>query len=152
MLSLPRFTRSLLDSLDDDFFVFPLDYLHPTSHQQFNNNISNLRQRIAEPNFKDNKYQLSLDLRNFDPSDVSIKMDQNLLQIHGKREKKSEDGGRYEYREYQHHFTIPDNVIAEQLKCQLDPKGFLRVEAPVKVPGEDSKEKVRNIPIEFVKK
>ena len=145
MLSLPRFTRSLLESLDDDFFVYPLDYLMPRTFQQQLN-----RTELAVPTIKDNKFNVNLDLRNFDPAEISVKFDENSLQVSGKREKKSEDGKHYEYRQYVQHFSVPDNVEHEKLKCQLDQKGYLRIEAPVKGALEGNKQ--RTIPIEFVKK
>ena len=141
MLSFPR---SLLDSLNDDFVAYPMDYMIPRSIQQQQLNLTDL----AVPTIKDNKFNLNLDLHHFDPSEISIKFDKNSLQVNGKREKKSDDGKHYEYREYVHHFHVPDNVEAEQLKCQLDQKGYLRIEAPVKNALEDTK---RRIPIEFVK-
>ncbi|KAH9389941.1 hypothetical protein TYRP_007490 [Tyrophagus putrescentiae] len=149
MLSLPRFTRSLMDALDnDDFLVYPLDYLMPRGGSL--STFGNIGQQLAMPTIKDNKYQLSLDMRNFDPSEISVKMDKDSLQITGKREKKEEDG-RYVYREYVQHFTVPENVKSEELKCQLDKQGYLKMEAPLKVPQvEENKE--RTIPIEFVKK
>lgn len=149
MLSLPRFTRSLMDTLDnDDFLVYPLDYLMPRGLSSF---PEMTRSQMAAPTIKDNKYQLALDLRNFDPNEIKVKMDKNSLQVSGKREKKSEDGHCYEYREYHQHFTVPENVKSEQLKCQIDKNGFLKLEAPLKVPQvEENKE--RTIPIEFVNK
>ena len=132
--------------MDDDFFVYPLDYLMPRSFQQ-----QLKRPELAVPTIKDNKFNVNLDLRNFDPSEISVKFDENSLKVSGKREKKSEDGTHYEYRQYVQHFTVPDSVEHEKLKCQLDQKGYLRIEAPLKQPAiEETKE--RTIPIEFVKK
>ena len=151
MLSLPRYTRSLLDTMDDDFFVYPLDYLMPRSFQQdMNRTRAQFQQQLSVPTIKDNKFNLNLDLRHFDPSEINVKFDHNSLQVSGKREKKSEDGKHYEFREYQHHFTVPDKVDHEQLKCNLDEKGYLKIEAPVK--GKALDDKPRSIPIEFVKK
>lgn len=148
MLSPPQFTQSLLDNLEDNFLIYPL---HPACALTKKAVQQQQQQQLAVPRIKDNKYTLSLDLRHFDPSEVSVKFDdQNRLQISGKREKKSEDGSHYEYREYQHHFSVPDNVLSDQLKCQLNDKGFLQIEAPVQVAVEDNKQ--RSIPIEFVKK
>lgn len=147
-----------MDSLDnDDFLVYPLDYLMPRTMNNSSDNVNrafgnfgNFNQ-LAVPSIKDNKYQVALDLRNFDPSEIAVKVDKNRLQVSGKREKKSEDGHCYEFREYVQHFSIPENVKSEGLKCQLDKNGYLRVEAPLKVPQvEENKE--RTIPIEFVKK
>lgn len=151
MLSLPRFTRSLMDTLDnDDFLVYPLDYLMPRTVSANQPNPFFGGGQLAMPSIKDNKYQVSLDLHHFEPSEISVKVDKDSLQVSGKREKKGEDG-HYVYREYVQHFTIPENVKSDQLKCQLDNKGYLKVEAPLKVPQvEQNKE--RSIPIEFVGK
>ncbi|KAJ6218548.1 hypothetical protein RDWZM_009705 [Blomia tropicalis] len=146
MLSLPRFTRSLLDSLDDDFMVCPMDYVFPQSQR-----FRSLGGQLAVPRITGDKFNLDLDMRQFDPNEISVKFDQNSLQIHGKREKKADDGHQYEYREYVQHFTVPDNVVHEQLKCQMDNKGYLKIEAPVKVEQIDM-DKPRQIPIEFAKK
>src|SRR5699024_9497906 len=130
-----RFTRNLLESLDDDYFVYPLDYLMPRSFQQ-QQQPNRTRTELSVPTIKDNKFNLDLDLRHFDPSEISVKFDENnSLQVHGKHEKKSEDGKRYEYREYHQHFSVPDSVEAQKLKCQLDQKGYLRIEAPLKQPA-----------------
>ncbi len=144
-----------MDTLDnDDFLVYPLDYLMPRGGGGGGGQLStfgnSFGHQLAVPTIKDNKYQVSLDMRHFDPSEISVKMDKDSLQITGKREKKSDDG-HYIYREYVQHFSVPENVKAEELKCQLDNKGYLKMEAPLKVPQvEENKE--RSIPIEFVKK
>lgn len=150
MLSLPRFTRSLLDHLDDDdYLIYPLDYLVPQSSGKKKSTAG----QLAVPTIKNNKFNLALDLHQFDPSDISVKFDENSLQISGKREKKSEDGTHYEYREYAQHFTVPENVLTDQLKCHLTEKGILQVEAPVQPPAiEEGKAGHKNIPIEFVNK
>jgi len=146
MLSLPRFTQSLLNSFDDDFHIYPLDYVLPKG----NTLATTPKTQLAVPVIKDNKYNLALDLSHFEPSEIKVKLDKSSLQISGKHEKKSEDGTHYEFREYNHHFSVPDNVDHEKLKCQLDKKGFLKIEAPIK--GQVEEGKGRSIPIEFVKK
>ena len=150
MLSLPRYTRSLLDSLDDDFAVLPMDYLLPSSRslQQQQRQLAQQAQ-LAVPHIKNNKFNVNLDLGHFDPSEISVKFEDNTVKVHGKREKKSEDGKHYELREYQHQFSVPDNVLTDQLKCQLNKQGLLKIEAPVQGAVEEHKQ--HNIPIEFVK-
>src|SRR5699024_8412279 len=121
--------RSLMDAMDEDFMVYPMNYLLPRSFE------SEFRRReLALPTIKDNKYQVALDLRNFDPAEIAVKCDGDSLQIRGRREKKSEDGHRYEFREYVQHFKVPDTVQAEKLQCKMNQSGYLEIEAPVKQP------------------
>ncbi|MBL2804334.1 Hsp20 family protein, partial [Klebsiella pneumoniae] len=74
------------------------------------------------------------DLHAFDPSEISVKFEDDRLQVHGKREVKSDDDHKYEFREYTQHFKVPDSVLVEKLHCKMDKSGFLQIEAPVKEP------------------
>ena len=131
--------------LFDDFY-HPYDLgLFPRSLVQLERNLP----QLAVPTVQNNRYNVNLDVRHFDPSEISVKVEDNSIKVSGKREKKSEDGKHYEFREYQQHFTVPDNVNVEELKSQLDQKGILRIEAPLKGQLGD---KARHIPIEYVKK
>ena len=136
MLSRPRFATSWMHPLNEDFIGYlPHSEMIPAD--------------LSTPIIKENTYRINLDLRHFSPDEISVKCEKNLLHVSGKHHKESEDGKHQSHREYSHCFTVPDNVEAEQLKCQLDPKGFLRIEAPLKGSLEDKQK--RNIPIEYIK-
>lgn len=66
----------------------------------------------------------------FEPSDVKVRMDGNMLHVAAKQEVL--DGPEYECLEYSRGCLIPDNVEADQIKCRLDEDGVLRARAPFK--------------------
>lgn len=162
MLAFPGFTRSLIDSLlDDDFAVHPLEFVTPRGDHGPNGTIAQRNNngrrwpgfQLAVPHVKDGKYTVNLDLRQFSPEDVQVKLDdKGMLHVKGKYEKKDKDSGSFEYREYSHSFSVPEHVQREQLTSKLDKNGLLKIEAPVKNPDKQLDDGVKNIPIEFVKK
>ena len=109
------------------------------------------RFELATPTIENGKYNLALDLHQFKPEEVQVKMDEDgVLRVRGKREIKSENG--YELREYVHNFTVPDTVHREQLTSKLDANGRLKIEAPLKIQEKQIEDGFKNIPIEFVRK
>lgn len=143
MLSIPRIFH------DDDFFHLPLELWSGDDRIGGRNQRSiwpSIFSEMAVPQVHGDKFHVNFPMAQFDPSEISVKFDKNQLMVHGKREKKNEDGG-YVYREYKQSMTVPKNVVHDQMKCHLDNKGVLRIEAPVK--QEEKKSSERNIPIEF---
>lgn len=137
MLSLPR----LLNNDEWNMFHYPLvDWSLPLATSPFK------QSELPMPRVHGDKFNMNLNMNQFDPSEISVKFDKGQLTVHGKREKKDEDGS-YVYREYKQMCTIPENVMYEQMKCRLDDKGCLRIEAPVK--QEEKEKDERHIPIEF---
>ncbi|KAH7641550.1 heat shock protein hsp-16.2 [Dermatophagoides farinae] len=148
MLSIPR--NCFWD--DEDILS-----LHPYTHRSCPrtymmpalDRFLTLDEMVSEPStmIKNNKFQADLDLRNFDPNGIHVKLDGNILQVDAKQEKKGD--GHYEFREFVRKITIPEEVAEDQLKCKLDKNGRLRIEGPLKKQLE-IEEKGRNIPIEMV--
>ncbi|KAH9406818.1 hypothetical protein TYRP_013080 [Tyrophagus putrescentiae] len=139
MLSSPRYTRSLFDSIDDDFHRS----LEPSrSHlrrvfnssldDDFNTRHHNITTSYEQkPAIRDDKFTLSLDFHQFEPSDISVKVeDGDTLLVKAKREKK--EGGMVESREFSQRYSLPKGVIGDRLTAKLDGAGYLQVEAPVK--------------------
>lgn len=140
MLAIPRYLIDTIDALND-LSVYP--------YSGRSTGIASLanRQELANlPRVHGDKFHFNLNMHQFDPSEISVKFDKGQLTVHGKREKKGEDGS-YVYREYKQMCTVPENVLHEQMKCRLDENGHLRIEAPVK--QEEKKNEERHIPIVF---
>ncbi|KAH9412972.1 heat shock protein Hsp-16.1/Hsp-16.11-like [Dermatophagoides pteronyssinus] len=149
MLSIPR--SSYWDD-DDMFAINPYcSYHRPRSSWLMPalDRFLTLDEMVAQPSsmIKNGKFQADLDLRNFDPNGINVKLDGNTLQVNAKQEKKGE--GHYEFREFKRMISIPKEVAEDQMKCKLDKDGRLRIEAPLKKQMEID-EKGRNIPIEMV--
>ena len=160
MLAFPGFTRSLVDAiLDDDCAVHQMEFLMPrggTACQQGALSRKEPKQQkvqYATPTIKDDKFSLSLDLHQFAPEEVQVQFGEDrMLRVTGRKEVKSEDGSSYEFREYSHHFSVPEEVIQDQLKVKLDKTGHLSIQGPVKVPEKINADGSKSIPIEFVAK
>lgn len=94
-------------------------------------------------------FTASFDLRSFEPSEISVKLEDNTLMVQANHEVTTD--GQYELRQYVKRVPMPDNVLTDQLRSTLDQSGQLLIEAPLKKP-EEEKNSSRDIPIEFVKK
>lgn len=146
MLALPRHLSQMVsDVLDDDIFYWPLNSLQ----NRCAGLMSTMNHDTSVPTFKNDKYQMCFDVRNFDPNTVKVKLDGDRLHVSAKQEKKGD--GHYEYREFIREVNVPDNVHAEKLTCKMDKDGLLRFEAPLKM-IEPPKSAERVIPIEMVGK
>lgn len=56
----------------------------------------------------ENKLRVKLNVHQFKPEDISVKIDNNKLTICGKHEKKSEEGHSYFAQEFTQQYTIPE--------------------------------------------
>ncbi|KAI2795864.1 hypothetical protein BLOT_016422 [Blomia tropicalis] len=149
MLTIPRYARSMLDDFDD--FYHPLERM-----ERYIPRLSTVFNRgrdipISIPTVKGDKFYLSLDFHQFEPSDITVKVEDDCLLIKGKKEKKGD--GMFESREYVQRFNFPRNVIADRMTCNLDKNGYLRIEAPVREEIREIKhDRDTNIPVEIVHK
>lgn len=141
MYSRPRITFS---NVDDHFIHYPVQHMQtyfPHGHYPLPHN------EIISPVVHGDRYVVTLNMQQFEPAEVSVKYDDGKLIVHGKREKKGEDGTLI-YREYKQICNVPENVLHEQMICKLNTDGVLRIEAPLKTHPKDHA--VHHIPIEFV--
>ena len=94
-------------------------------------------------------FEVNVDVHGFQPKDLNVSIQDNVLTIEGKHEEKSEDG--FSSRHFKRSFTIPENVQREQFKSLLAKDGrTLRIEAPLTHPMvEDKKEEEqKEVPIQ----
>uniref|UniRef100_A0A5S6Q8N9 SHSP domain-containing protein n=1 Tax=Trichuris muris TaxID=70415 RepID=A0A5S6Q8N9_TRIMR len=90
------------------------------------------------------KFVIKLDANQFKPEELSIKVIDNRIVIHGKHEEKK-DGDGFIKREFTRAYWLPKGVQPENIKSEMTTGGQLTIMAPKKT-SEDSKE--RKIPIE----
>jgi len=74
----------------------------------------------------DKKFDMTLDVRGFNPDDVKVSVLNNMLTIEARQE--SESDGHYMSREFYRHFTLPRDVDMESLQTTLGKDGKLRIE------------------------
>lgn len=91
--------------------------------------------------------QLALDVADFRPEDLKIKLEDDNLIIEANNEQSSENS--YQKSHFKRWFKLPDGCDQEQIRSKLTGDGRLLVDLPSAKPIED---KAREIPIEVEKK
>lgn len=89
-------------------------------------------------------FQVSLNVQNFKPEEVSVKIADNNVIIEAKHEERSEDDG-YVARHFSRRYTLPDNCSIKDIVSSLSSDGILTVRAP---PKEIDTKNARNIHIQ----
>ncbi len=137
-------TNDLLNNslvlLDDDVLprigrrsADPWMIASPGTHQQLASN---------DPN----KFEVKLDVSNFNPEEINVKAIGNSLVIEGKHEERQDKHG-YVSRQFTRRYELGDDVDLDQLASSLSQDGKLTVRAPKKLPKLEGNERV--IPITF---
>lgn len=92
-----------------------------------------------------NKFQVMLNVSQFKPNEVEVKVVDNFVVIHGKHEEKTDEHG-FVQREFTRRYMLPEGTEAETVKSSWSPNGVLTIEAPKKaIEATPSNERV--IPI-----
>merc|ERR550519_138532 len=77
------------------------------------------------------KFAVNLDVPQFKPEELTVKVSDNILTIEAKHEEKEDDHG-YIARHFVRKYTIPSHIDAEKLASNLSADGVLSIEAPKK--------------------
>ncbi|XP_013790956.1 protein lethal(2)essential for life-like [Limulus polyphemus] len=88
------------------------------------------------------KFQILLDVNQFEPNELNVKTVENFVVIEGKHEEKPDEHG-FISRQFVRRYMLPKEVDPETVQSSLSSDGILTVEAPKKVlEGEQQKERV----------
>ncbi|KAM9296231.1 heat shock protein beta-11-like [Gastrophryne carolinensis] len=95
-------------------------------------------------------FVLSLDVQDFSPEELTVKLLGNKLLVSGAKEAKSDDGkGSFSYKcqIFRKEADLPKDVKAEDISCMVTADGQLRIQAPsvAKVPSVQE----RTVPIQL---
>lgn len=77
------------------------------------------------------KFRVMLNVSQFKPNEVEVKVVDNSVVIHGKHEEKSDEHG-FIQREFTRRYMLPEGTEAETVKSSWSPDGILTIEAPKK--------------------
>ena len=97
---------------------------------------------------EDGTLQLAVDVSQYKPEEVSVKLCDDNLVIEGKTESSESDS--YHKSEFRRWFRLPRDVKHEAIKSTLTPDNKLLIEVPGHKPIADSRS--RNIPIDIQRK
>lgn len=89
-------------------------------------------------------FQVSLNVQNFKPEEVQVKVADNNVIIEAKHEERNEDGS-YVSRHFSRRYTLPDDCSIKDIVSSLSADGILTVRAP---PKEIDTKNARNIHIQ----
>lgn len=95
----------------------------------------------------DEKFQVQIDVRNFNPKEITVKAVDNLVKIEATHEEKSNEMG-YLARHLVRSFTIPKGHELKNIISSLSNDGILTITAPRKA---DALKEEKVIPITFEK-
>ncbi|XP_055297194.1 heat shock protein 23-like [Sitodiplosis mosellana] len=76
-------------------------------------------------------FQVSLNVKNFQPEEVSVKVADNNIIIEAKHEERNEDDS-YVSRHFSRRYTLPENCSIKDVVSTLSADGILTVRAPPK--------------------
>ncbi|XP_012215274.2 protein lethal(2)essential for life [Linepithema humile] len=91
------------------------------------------------------KFHVSLDVQQFKPDEVNVKVIDNIVVVEGKHEEKKDEHGLVS-RHFVRKYMVPEQCDPEKIMSTLSSDGVLTITAPMKPEAvEDKKERVVNI-------
>ncbi|KAJ1070541.1 hypothetical protein K5549_003520 [Capra hircus] len=92
------------------------------------------------------KFVIFLDVKHFSPEDLTVKVQEDFVEIHGKHNERQDDHG-YISREFHRRYRLPSNVDQSALSCSLSADGMLTFSGPKVPSGVDAGHSERAIPV-----
>uniref|UniRef100_A0A1I7RQA3 SHSP domain-containing protein n=2 Tax=Bursaphelenchus xylophilus TaxID=6326 RepID=A0A1I7RQA3_BURXY len=95
---------------------------------------------------KEGNMSMNFEASGFKPEEIQVDLEGRRLKVRGEHSEKSENG--YIQRKFEKMVKLPEDVKLDEIKCELDEKGYLNINIPRAVALEESKK----LPIEQKKK
>ena len=77
-------------------------------------------------------FQVNLDVQQFKPEEIAVKIADNYIVVEGKHEERQDEHG-FVQRQFQRRYLIPKDVDPDHIQSSLSSDGVLTVSAPKKV-------------------
>ncbi|XP_058835627.1 protein lethal(2)essential for life-like [Topomyia yanbarensis] len=134
--------------------IFPSDLLLAIDHVPKRRGLKRPRHSAFESEddqavVKRNKdgFQVNIDVHQFKPEEISVKMANDYITVEGKHEEKQDEHG-FVSRHFTRRYRLPDGHDADKVVSTLSSDGVLTIKAPKLALPESE----RTIPVERVKK
>ncbi|XP_055914204.1 heat shock protein 23-like [Eupeodes corollae] len=101
-------------------------------------------QNSAVSNVGKDGFQVCMDVQQFKPSELSVKVVDNAVVVEGKHEEREDDHG-YISRHFVRRYTLPKNYDSDKVMSTLSSDGVLTVSIPKPAIEEKSNEKIIQI-------
>nr|XP_020829488.1 alpha-crystallin A chain isoform X1 [Phascolarctos cinereus] len=105
-----------------------------------------LESGISEVRSDRDKFVIFLDVKHFSPEDLTVKVLDDFVEIHGKHSERQDDHG-YISREFHRRYRLPSNVDQASISCSLSADGMLTFSGPKIHTNMDSSHSDRSIPV-----
>lgn len=92
-----------------------------------------------------NQFKVNLDVQQFKPNEVNVKVVDDYLVVDGKHEEKRDKHG-FISRQFTRRYKLPDDVIPDNISSSISSDGILSISAPKKSKAIDGGNE-RQIPI-----
>ena len=115
--------RSSLESTFDDVFDWPLS---PQYYRLLN--LPYHKSRKTANQCKKDTFRVTLDVRNYEPDEISLKVEGDKLLVKGKSHKENEFG--FDTSEFERAYPIPSDVDIQGFQSKINEEGQLEIEAP----------------------
>lgn len=117
-----------------------LDQLHNDNVRRYQNRRW---QPVVDISESDNQYLIQLELAGVKPDQVQVEQEENTLKISGEKERKTEEGIEYRYREraigqFSRSFRLPDDADGTSIQAKFE-LGILNITIPKKVQAQPRK-------------
>ncbi|CAK9803868.1 Protein lethal(2)essential for life [Anthophora quadrimaculata] len=89
-------------------------------------------------------FQVTLDVQQFDPEEVTVKVSGNNVVVEGKHEERQDEHG-WISRQFVRKYFVPEQCDIDQLKSNLSSDGVLTITAPRKEPETQQNERIVKI-------
>lgn len=76
-----------------------------------------------------NGFKVSMDIRDYNPSDLTVKTDEHSVEVEGKHEE-YRYGRRYVSRSFNRRYTLPPGYNGNAITSELSSDGILTIKAP----------------------
>ncbi|XP_018430940.1 PREDICTED: alpha-crystallin A chain isoform X2 [Nanorana parkeri] len=130
--------------LDFDLFPFLSSTVSPFyRHSLFRGFLDS---GISEVRSDRDRFTISLDVKHFSPEDLTVKIVDDYVEIHGKHNERQDDHG-YISREFHRRYRLPSNLDQSSVSCSLSADGILTFSGPKMMSGLDSIHSERPIPV-----
>ncbi|XP_050692686.1 protein lethal(2)essential for life-like isoform X4 [Eriocheir sinensis] len=84
---------------------------------------------------KDGKFQAVMDVKDFSPNDLQVRVVEDRVVVEGKYHKQSEDGSSVSSKSFYKEFTLPNGADIDSVSTALSKDGVLTVRAPKREGG-----------------
>ncbi|XP_075703378.1 alpha-crystallin A chain isoform X2 [Rhinoderma darwinii] len=101
---------------------------------------------ISEVRSDRERFVINLDVKHFSPEDLTVKIMDDSVEIHGKHSERQDDHG-YISREFRRRYRLPASLEQSSVSCSLSADGILTFSGPKHLSNLDSSHSERPIPV-----